>query len=173
MQLFTTNCANTFRLYFDEIETNNLQKALNDKISIRNLDLCYYIEQSLPRLFKEFKNKRVMVLNIFNDRPNINAIVLVQDIKAQFVKPKEKASLFKVSEVHFDDIEACNNWLKDKDYVYKIISKKTKDVKVIILNMSKVDQMQLAEFNGQIYTVCNIAKYILIQTADKLEKCFN
>lgn len=172
MQLYTMGSDTKYRVFFNELETNNLVKILGDDISIRNLQLCSYIENKLPELFDICNKKRIMVLNIYNDRPYITAIVLLQDIDADFLKPKEKNHFFKVTQVSFENGSAFKKWLLDKEYLYKIINISPKDVKVIIFNMKESDEMTLAQVGAKINTVCNLAKYIIIETAGKLEKCF-
>ena len=42
---------------FNELETNNLEKILGDDISVKNLQLCSYIEETLPKFFNECNGK--------------------------------------------------------------------------------------------------------------------
>ena len=177
MQLYNDyNSKDKFKVIFNEIETSNIKHSLGDSnISIRNLVLCYYIEKRLPKLFGECSNKRVMVLNIQNDDRYITALVLLQDITAGFIKPKEKSNLFRVTEVTFENGKAFKKWLLNskKEYAYKITEVTSRSVKVIIFNMSKFDELSVSEVGAQINIVCSIAKYILLETAEKLEKCFS
>jgi hypothetical protein len=161
-----------FRVFFSELETNNLIKILGDNISIRNIQLCSFIEEMLPKLFEECANKRVMVLNINNDRPYITAVVLLQDINASFMKPKEKNHFFKVTKVTFENGNAFKKWLLGKDYLYKVVHISKNKVKVALFNMRQDDEMTLAQVGAKINNIGNIAQYILVETAYKLEKCF-
>ena len=174
MQLFTMGSNTKYRVFFNELESNNIVKSLGKKnVSIRNIDLCSYIETVLPILFNECKNKRVMVLNICHDRPYISAIVLVQDIDAKFPTPKEKKHLLKVTKVSFTDGNAFKDWLLDKDYSYKVVYvSRNNKVKVAIFNMRESDEMKLAQYGAKIVTVYDVLRYMLSETMYKLEKCF-
>lgn len=173
MQLFNIQESKTkYRVFFDELETNNLVKIAGDDISIRNLQLCSYLEKVLPSSFEECRQKRIMVLNIVNDRPYITALVLLQDINTDFIQPKEKNHFFKVTQITFNSGSAFKNWLLDRDYTYRIISISPKHVKVIVFNMKEFDEMTLAQLGAKINTICNLAEYVFMQTAYKLEKCF-
>ena len=110
MQLFNMGSETKFRVFFNELESHNIEKSLgSESISIRNITLCEHIEKIVPSLFEEFSHKRVMVLNICNERPYISAIVLVQDIDAKFPTPKEKKHLLKVTKVSFPYKENITN----------------------------------------------------------------
>lgn len=171
MQLYTTESKSKYRVLFDSSDANSIGEIFKN-ISIRNIELCSYIEERLPEIFDECKRKRVMVLNIVDQRPSsIMVLILIQDIKTNFPKPQEKKHYFKVTELSFYDINTLNEWIDKKKYTYKIIEKSQNDVKVIIFNMSKRDEMELFEANVKITSVCNIAKYFILQTANKLEKC--
>ncbi len=174
MQLFTMGSDTKYRVFFNELESKNIVKSLGkNNISIRNIDLCSYIEKALPELFKECSNKRVMVLNILNDGPYISAVVLVQDINAVFPNPKEKKHLVKVTKVIFEDGNAFKEWLLDKDYSYKVVYVTSKNkVKVAIFNMKVADEMSLAKYGAEINSVGDILSFMLIETKYKLEKCF-
>ena len=174
MQLYRVNAnsKNKFKVIFNEIETNNIKQSLGDRnISVRNLFLCYYIEKRLPEIFKECSNKRVMVLNIENDERYITALVLLQNMSLGFNKPKERNGLLKVTQVTFKDNNMFKNWLINTNYAYRITDIKAK--KVIIFNMSKYDEIAVSEFGARINRVCSITKYILLETAEKFEKCFS
>lgn len=177
MQLYNDfNSKDKFKVIFDEVETSNMKRSLGDSnISIRNLVLCYYIEKRLPKIFEECSNKRVMVLNIQNDDRYITALVLLQDINASFIKPKEKNSLFKATQITFQNAKSFKKWLLNRKrvYTYKITDNTSKSVKVVIFNMSKLDELSVSEVGAQINNVCSIAKYILLETAEKFEKCFS
>ena len=99
MRICRTFSSEKLRVFFDDVESNNMKKAFKGNISIRNINLCYFIEKTLPK-FEECKGKRVMVLNIKNDE-SVNALVLVQDVDEQFAIPKEKSYWFKRSEISF------------------------------------------------------------------------
>lgn len=172
MQLYNTDSNTKFRIFFNELETNNLEKILGDDISVRNLQLCSYIEETLPKVFNECNGKRVMVLNVYNDRPYITALVLIQDINVEFPKPKEKSCLLKATNISFSDGKTFKKWLYDKNYFYKIINVTSNKIKVVVFNMSKKDEMDLAQVDARINATGNIAKYIYLETAYKLEKCF-
>lgn len=174
MQLFNMGSDIKYRIFFNELETHNIEKSLGkDNISIRNTRLCAHIEKNAPKLFEEFKNKRVMVLNICHDRPYISAVVLVQDIDAKFPTPKEKKHLIKVTKVSFTDGSAFKDWLLDKDYSYKVVYvSKNNKVKVAIFNMRESDEMNLAQYGAEINTVYDIISYMLSETMYKLERCF-
>ena len=68
MQLYQAETDTKYRVFFNELETNNLEKIMGDDISIRNVQLCAYLEDTLPKAFSECIGKRVMVLNIYNER---------------------------------------------------------------------------------------------------------
>ncbi len=171
MQLYKTESKTKYKVLFDSSDAMSLGEIFKN-ISIRNIELCAYIEERLPKVFDECKRKRVMVLNIVDQRPStIMVMVLVQDIKASFPKPHEKRHYFKVTELSFYNIDTLNEWISKKNYTYKIIENSHQQVKVIIFNMSQKDEMELFEANVKINTVCNIAKYFILQTAIKLEKC--
>lgn len=172
MQLYATESKTKYRVYFNELETNNLIKILGDDINKRNIQLCNFIEKTLPRIFNECKNKRIMVLDIVNNSQNIKAIVLLQDINIDFLKPKEKNHYFKITQVNFKDGYVFKNWLINTQYSYKIISVSPRNVKVIIFNMTESDEMNLSQVDAEIDDICNIAKYFFVHTAYKLEKCF-
>ena len=174
MQLFTMGPNTKYRVFFNELESNNIVKSLGKKnVSIRNIDLCSYIETVLPILFNECKNKRVMVLNIYNDRPYISAVVLVQDVNALFPTPKEKHHLIKVTKVVFENGSDFKSWLLDKKYSYKVVYVNSKNkVKVAIFNMKVADEMNLAQYGAEINSVSDILSFMLIETKYKLEKCF-
>ena len=174
MQLFNMGSETKFRVFFNELETHNIEKSLgSENISIRNITLCEHIEKIVPSLFEEFSHKRVMVLNICHDRPYISAIVLVQDIDAKFPTPKEKKHLLKVTKVSFTDGNAFKDWLLDKDYSYKVVYvSRNNKVKVAIFNMRESDEMKLAQYGAKIVTVYDVLRYMLSETMYKLEKCF-
>ena len=111
-----------------------------------------------------------MVLNIYNERPYITAVVLLQDIDISFAKPKDKKWMLKATNISFCDGNAFKKWLLDKDYNYKIISVKRNKVKVVIFNMTSKDEMNLADSDAKINATGNIAKYILLETMYRLEK---
>lgn len=171
MQLYTTESKTKYRILFDSSDAMSLGEIFKN-ISIRNIELCSYIEERLPKVFDECKRKRVMVLNIVDQRPSsIMVLILVQDIKTHFPKPQEKKHYFKVTELSFYHIDTFNKWISNKSYTYKIIENSQEQVKVIVFNMSQGDEMELFEANVKITTICNIVKYFLSQTASKLEKC--
>ena len=172
MQLYQAETDTKYRVFFNELETNNLEKIMGDDISIRNVQLCAYLEDTLPKAFSECIGKRVMVLNIYNERPYITAVVLLQDIDISFAKPKDKKWMLKATNISFCDGNAFKKWLLDKDYNYKIISLKRNKVKVVIFNMTSKDEMNLADSDAKINATGNIAKYILLETMYRLEKCF-
>lgn len=97
---------------FDDVESNNIKKAFKGNISIRNVNLCYFIENTLPK-FKECNGKRVMVLNIQNDT-SVNALVLLQDIDEQFNIPKEKATGLRYQRFPLKMERALKNGIKIK-----------------------------------------------------------
>lgn len=174
MQLCKTGKGTKYRIYFTELETNNLIKILGDNISIRNIQLCSYIEKTLPKNFDICNNKRIMVLNIFNNALNISADVLLQDINVEFLKPKEKFHYFKITKINFKDGYVFKNWLLGKNYSYKIVDvAHNNNVKVLIYNMTENDEMNLSEIGAEIEESCNIAKYFIVHTAYKLEKYLN
>ncbi len=171
MQLYSTESDTKFKVIFNSTDAISLGKIFKN-ISIRNIQLCSYIEERLPKIFEECKGKRIMVLNIIDERPNCIVILfMIQDIDAKFPKPQEKKHYFKVTELSFYDIDTLKEWINNKDYTYKIIEDSPKDIRVVIFNMSQRDEMELFEANVRINTVCNIAKYFILQTASKLEKC--
>lgn len=172
MQLYNTENNTKFRVFFNELETNNLEKILGDNISIRNIQLCAYLEETLPKIFSECTGKRVMVLNIYNERPYITALILTQDININFNKPKEKNCKLKLTNISFSNANTFKKWLYDKNYYYKIIDITNNKIKVAVFNMSKKDEMALAQVDARINSTGNIAKYIFLETAYKLEKCF-
>ena len=88
-----------------------------------------------------------------------------------FNKPKERNGLLKVTQVTFKDNNMFKNWLINTNYAYRITDIKAK--KVIIFNMSKYDEIAVSEFGAKINRVCSITKYILLETAEKFEKCFS
>ena len=54
MQLFTMGSDTKYRVFFNELESKNIVKSLGkNNISIRNIDLCSYIEKALPELYKD------------------------------------------------------------------------------------------------------------------------
>lgn len=108
MRICRTFSEEKLRVFFDDVESNNIKKAFKGNISIRNVNLCYFIENTLPK-FKECNGKRVMVLNIQNDT-SVNALVLLQDIDEQFNIPKEKSYWFKISEISFEDGKSFKEW---------------------------------------------------------------
>ena len=174
MQLCETGKRTKYRIYFNELETNNLIKILGNNISIRNIQLCSYIEKILPKNFDICNNKRIMVLNIFNNALNISADVLLQDINVEFLKPKEKFHYFKITQITFKDGYVFKNWLLQNKYSYKIIDvAHNNNVKVLIYNMTENDEMHLSEIGAEIEESCNMAKYLILHTADKLEKYLN
>lgn len=171
MQLYTTESKAKYKILFDSSDAMSLGEIFKN-ISIRNIELCSYIEERLPKVFDECKRKRVMVLNIVDQRPSsIMVLVLVQDIKAHFPKPQEKRHYFKVTELSLYNIDTFNEWISNKNYTYKIIQNSSGQIKAIIFNMSRKDEMELFDANIKITAICNIAKYFLLQTANKLEKC--
>lgn len=174
MQLFNMGSETKFRVFFNELESHNIEKSLgSESISIRNITLCEHIEKIVPSLFEEFSHKRVMVLNICNERPYISAIVLVQDIDAKFPTPKEKKHLLKVTKVSFTDGNTFKDWLLDKDYSYKVVYvSRNNKIKVAIFNMKESDEMTLAQYGAKIVNVYDILRYMLSETMYKLEKCF-
>ena len=101
MQLYQAETDTKYRVFFNELETNNLEKIMGDDISIRNVQLCAYLEDTLPKAFSECIGKRVMVLNIYNERPYITAVVLLQDIDISFAKPKDKKCMLKATNISF------------------------------------------------------------------------
>ena len=49
MQLYQAETDTKYRVFFNELETNNLEKIMGDDISIRNVQLCAYLEDTLPK----------------------------------------------------------------------------------------------------------------------------
>ncbi len=168
MKLCRTLSEEKLRVYFDDVESNNIKKAFKGNISIRNVNLCYFIENTLPH-FKECKGKRVMVLNIQDDA-SVNALVILQDIDESFDVPKDKNYWFKVSEISFKDGKSFKRWHKDKKYAYKIKEVTDKEVKVLVYNMKPQDELSLYLYDGKINLTCNIIEYIFLQTTDMLNK---
>ena len=168
MRICRTFSEEKLRVFFDDVESNNIKKAFKGNISIRNVNLCYFIENTLPK-FKECSGKRVMVLNIQNDT-SVNALVLLQDIDEQFDIPKEKSYWFKISEISFEDGKSFKEWYKDKNYTYKIKEVNDKEVKVLVYNMKAQDELSLCLYRGKINFTCNIIEYIFLQTVDILNK---
>ena len=168
MKLCRTLSEEKLRVYFDDIESNNIKKTFKDNINIRNVNLCYFIEKTLPN-FEECKGKRVMVLNIQDDT-SVNALVVLQDIDESFDVPKDKNYWFKVSEISFKDGKSFKEWHKDKKYTYKIKEVNDSEVKVLVYNMKVQDELSLYLYSGKINLRCSIVEYIFLQTADKLNK---
>ena len=168
MRICRTFSEEKLRVFFDDVESNNIKKAFKGNISIRNINLCYFIEKTLPK-FEECKGKRVMVLNIKNDE-SVNALVLVQDVDEQFAIPKEKSYWFKISEISFENGKNFKEWYKGKDYTYKIKEVNDKEVKILIYNTKAQDELSLCLYGGKINFTCNIIEYIFLQTVDILNK---
>ncbi len=170
MQLFGMMSDTKYRVYFNEIESNNIRKALGNDVSIRNIKLCYFIERILPKMFDECIGKRIMVANIYSEDEYINAVVILQNIQIKFNKPKEKNYLFKATEISFEDIDSFNYWISNKKYIYKIIKQNSKQVKVVVFNVTTQDELLLSLSGGQINKVCNILEYVLLVAANKFRE---
>lgn len=170
MQLCYMMSDSKYRVYFSERETNNIKKILGNDISIRNISLCYYIERVLPMTFKECFGKRVMVTNIYAQDKYLSATVLLQDIEFEFSQPKDKTSLFKVTEVSFENGRSFKEWLKGKRYAYKILEITSKRIKVILFNVNVQDELLISLSGGQINRVCSIIEYALFATANKFKE---
>ena len=56
MRICRTFSSEKLRVFFDDVESNNMKKAFKGNISIRNINLCYFIEKTLPK-FEECKGK--------------------------------------------------------------------------------------------------------------------
>lgn len=168
MKLCRTLSEKKLRVYFNDIESNNIKKTFKNNINIRNVNLCYFIENTLPH-FEECKGKRVMVLNIQNDA-SVSALVVLQDIDESFDVPKEKNYKFKISEISFKDGKSFKEWQKNKKYIYKIKEVNDSEVKVLVYNMKTQDELSLYLYGGTINLTCNIIEYIFLQTADILNK---
>lgn len=176
MTLYQTELASKYRVYFNDIETNNIKKALNDDISIRNINLCYYIEHELPKEYEDLKDKSIMVLNIFYDGRYISALILIQNIKLDFKKPKQPNTMFKVTAAIFKRKDDFDKWIKGKDYGYKVLSTSTNSFNVILFNVKAYDEMSLSRYGAQIEKRCGIVEYIIYKAADKIKeqiKCLN
>ena len=175
------NAEYVYNAIFDNIQktTSTICQPINFSLLFLTTDAPKHTtaakEKRLPKIFEECSNKRVMVLNIQNDDRYITALVLLQDINASFIKPKEKNSLFKATQITFQNAKSFKKWLLNRKrvYTYKITDNTSKSVKVVIFNMSKLDELSVSEVGAQINNVCSIAKYILLETAEKFEKCFS
>lgn len=170
MQLCHMMSDTKYRLYFNETETENIRLTLGKNISIRNVALCYYIENVLPSYFEQCNGKRIMVTNIYDEDKYINATVLLQDIDLEFSKPKDKSYKFKITEVSFKDGKSFKNWLKGKNYAYKIIEITSGKVKVVLFNVSVQDELSISLSGGKINRVCSIIEYMILFTADKVKE---
>lgn len=171
MQLYQTEKREKFRLYFNEKESNNMAKALEGDISIRNLELCHFIETVLPQKFKECKGKRVMVMNVYYDMSNISAVVFLQDVAMAFPEPKEKFGFIKITDISFESKNSFDEWMEDKNYLYKV-KKNTNNKKyeVIVFNMRTEDELDLSENDGYIEKKCGVIEYIIFLFIQKIRK---
>lgn len=172
MQLYNMMSDNRYRILFNERESDNLRKTLGSEISIRNISLCYYIEKVLPSRFEECKGKRVMVTNIYSQDNYITATVLLQDIRFEFSRPKDKTYKFKVTEVSFENGRSFKNWLKGKKYAYKILEVTSKKVKVVLFNVNLQDELLISLDGGKINKACGIVEYMLLTAANKVKEQF-
>ena len=46
MRICRTFSSEKLRVFFDDVESNNMKKAFKGNISIRNINLCYFIEKT-------------------------------------------------------------------------------------------------------------------------------
>lgn len=141
---------NIFKVSFNDVESLNLKNALNGEITISNPKLCYYIESELPRRFKECRNKGVTVTEIINGLTIIATVLVLDDIEFDFCKPKLSSLSFRFTKVSFDSISDFNKWMEDKDYMYKALRSQDNTYRVLLYNVSTLDEMDLSSFNGVI-----------------------
>lgn len=66
MQLVSTENEARYNIYFSEQETKNIKAILDDNISCSNKKLCYFIEKIVPEKFEEFKDGRLMIMDVYN-----------------------------------------------------------------------------------------------------------
>ncbi len=171
MQLSNTKVSNKFNIYFNERETNNVRAILNSAISCSNRKLCYCIEEILPKRFEQFKNRRPMIMNIYNGYNYIETTVEAQNIDIDFKKPTD--NLFKVTQVIFSDKKAFEKWKSTNHYTYKVANLDRNNVLVTIFNLSIEDEFSLAlNENANIILARNIVEYFFNKTIDKVKECF-
>ena len=72
MKLVKTNNPNSYNIVIDGLEAYNIVRICDDEnVSIKNIDLCYYIEEEGIKLFKDSKNTRIVIMGInleYNER---------------------------------------------------------------------------------------------------------
>lgn len=113
-----------------------------------------------------------MVIDISDNNSYIVADILLQDIDIEFEKPKNKMTFLKLTNVSFPNGSEFKKWLKGKRYLYKIIEVLPNKIKVVLFNLSLYDEMELSQYAGRVNATGDVFKYIYLETAYKLEKCF-
>lgn len=173
MQLYNTMSEVKYRLCFEEKETENIEKALKGDLNIQNEQLCYFLENLLPKCYEQFKNKRGMITEI---NPNVGymcATILLQDIDIAFKKPEEEINFFNVTKVSFADKESFENWKKDKNYKYKIKKSDGEKYEVVIYSMDVQDELNLLLISAFIEKKYNIFEYMFENVANSIKEKFN
>ena len=84
MQLYQAETDTKYRVFFNELETNNLEKIMGDDISIRNVQLCAYLEDTLPKAFSECIGK----MFISRKQHNFNWNSIYNKYQEYFTKSK-------------------------------------------------------------------------------------
>lgn len=161
-----------YRLYLEGLEYENIKKSLEYDLNIGNIQLCYYIENELPKRFEECKDKRIFINGINASDNYLCATISLQDVKIGFKKPKIKSSFFRVTDVTFDSKEVFAKWLEKnhEKYTYRVKTCNTDRVNVIIFNMDIQDEMKLSLFQGRINKVNTLAEYVLLESVSRFKK---
>lgn len=157
MKLEKKKETNMYNIVIDGLEAYNIVRICDDEnVSIKNIDLCYYIEEEGIKLFKDSKNTRIVIMGInleYNERlePVITATAIHQNIDIQFPKPKDKFEYIRATTVEFKDEEALKKWLESESIEnYSRPKRDIFGIQVKVLNLSVKQEFSLASYGGKI-----------------------
>lgn len=169
MQLYKTKFESRFTVHFNELETENLRTIIND-ISIKNIELCYYLEKIIAKEYGRFYGKRIMIMNIYSDTFHIVVDILIQNENIAFAKPKCKKNTLNVTRIKFNDEKEFLKWNDRHKYKYTVKARRNDFLEVLIYQVSKEDEINLAFQNIKIEQSINIFAYIIFSIIDILKK---
>lgn len=145
MELYNANSENMYNLIFSNVESENIRNAVNNYISLANIELMYFLENEVKDKFQELNGGRLMIMQVDNSRDYISAKIWHQNIDIAFECPKKEFNILKICKLSFENESVLNDTLK-KDK-YKTINIKNDDNGNIILNALNVKIKDLLRYS--------------------------
>lgn len=145
MELYNANSENMYNLIFSNVESENIRNAVNNYISLANIELMYFLENEVKSKFQELNGGRLMIMQVDNTRDYISVKIWHQNIDIAFDSPKKEFNILKICKLSFENESILNDTLK-KDK-YKTINIKTEDNGNITLNALNVKIKDLLKYS--------------------------